>query len=108
MNCANCDSKHVTKKKVDFKLYGMSVGKFEAEVCSDCNEVIFDEAASSQMDAAAKEKGLWGLESRSKVAQSGDSLVIRVKKKLANFLGLKKGEEVTLTPDSKRKLIIEI
>lgn len=95
-------------KKIDFKIYGVSLGKFNAEVCSDCGEEVFSEEVSDQMDKIAKEKGLWGLEAKTKVAKSGDSLVIRVNKKLANFLKLKKGEEITLVPESKNKLVVEI
>jgi len=108
LTCANCGNKDVELKKVDFKVYGISLGKFEAEVCNRCGEEVFSEEVSDKIDGIAKKKGLWGLEARTRVAQSGDGLVIRVNKKLANFLGLKKGEEITLTPESKHKLVVEI
>ncbi len=108
MKCANCGSNNVELKKVDFKVYGISLGKFEAEVCNKCGEEIFSEEVSDKIDKASKEKGLWALESRTKVAKSGDSLVIRVNKKLADFLGLKKGEEITLMPEGKKKLVVEV
>ena len=107
MKCDECGGNFVKKKK-EFELFGISLGEFDALVCQKCSQTLFTEEVSDQIDKIAKEKGLWGLESRTKVAQTGDSLTIRVNKKLANFLNLKKGEEVTLIPESKNKIIITI
>lgn len=106
--CYICEKGYMKKKKVDFKVYGISLGKFDAEVCSKCGETFFDEATSDKIDKTAKEKGLWGLESRTKIGVAGDGLIIRVNKKIADFMGLKKGEEVTIIPESKNKLGIEV
>lgn len=106
MKCLNCGSQKVKKKKVDFEVYGISLGKFEAEVCSKCGEEIIDEAVSDKIEKVAKERGLWGLEARTKIGVAGDGLVIRINKKLANFYGYKKGEEITLIPENKNKLNI--
>ncbi|HLC55902.1 MAG TPA: hypothetical protein VJJ23_01570 [Candidatus Nanoarchaeia archaeon] len=108
MKCANCNSKNVEIKKVDFKIYGISLGKFEAEVCNRCRKEVFSEEVSGEIDKIAKEKGLWALETHTKIGRSGDGLVIRVNKKLAEFMGLKEGEEITLIPESKEKLIVQI
>ncbi len=105
--CEECGGK-ITNKKVDFSLYGQSLGKFPAEVCSKCGETCFSEEVSDQIDRIAKEKGLWGLDLRTKVSKAGDSLMIRINKKIADFMDLHKGEEVRLHPKNKRKLIIEI
>lgn len=82
-------------------MYGASLGKFEAEVCKKCGEELFSEEVSNQIDEAAKKKGLWGLEAHTKVGKAGDSLIIRVNKKIADFYGLKQGEEVTIMPKDK-------
>jgi len=103
--CDECNGK-MGNKKVDFKLFGISMGKFDALVCSKCGQNLFTEEISEEIDKAAKEKGLWGLEAKTKVAQAGDSLSIRVNKKLAEFLNLKKGEEVTLIPEGKNRLLV--
>jgi len=106
MKCLNCGSSKVKKKRVDFKVYGISLGKFEAEVCSKCGEEITNEATFDKIEKVAKERGLWGLEARSKIGIAGDGLVIRVNKKIADFMDLKKGEEITLIPENKNKLNI--
>lgn len=105
--CDECGGK-IVKKDVDFSLYGVSLGKFPAEVCLKCGEECFDEFTSDLMDEVAKSKGLWGLGAKSKVGIAGDSFIIRVNKKLAKFLDLRKGGEVSIRPENKRKLIIEV
>ena len=44
--CYMCENGDLIKKKVDFSVYGINIGKFEAEVCDKCKEVFFDEKAS--------------------------------------------------------------
>ena len=95
-------------KKVDYSLYGMSMGKFPAEVCPNCDETYFSEETSRDITKIAKEKGLWGLGTKTKIGQAGSTLDIRLNKKLIKFMGLKKGEEVTVYPENKNKLIVTI
>ncbi len=103
----SCDCGGVMiKKMVDFSMYGVSLGRFEAEVCQKCGEELFSEEASQKIDEAAKKKGLWGLEVQTKVSKAGDSLIIRINKKIADFYGLKQGEEVTILPKDKKEICI--
>ena len=60
------------------------------------------------MTRIAKEKGLWGLSAKTTVGKVGDSLDVRLNKKLVEFLGIKKGMQVTVNPVSKRKIEITI
>lgn len=106
--CYTCEKGILQKKKVDFMLYGELIGKFDADVCSACGEKFFDEATSEKIDTATKAKGLWGLEVETCVGQSGDSLMVRINKQLAEFLKLQKGEKIKIRPQNKKSLIIEI
>ena len=105
--CWECGRK-MAHKKVDYSLYGVSLGKFPALVCDKCNETFFSEETSREITKTAKEKGLWGLGTKTKIGQAGSTLDIRLNKRLIEFMGLKKGEEVTIYPESKNKLIISI
>jgi len=105
--CDECGGK-IVNKNVEFRLYDQIVGKFPAQVCERCGEECFDEGTSDMIDEAAKTKGLWGLGAKSKVGIAGDSFIIRINKKLARFLNLKKGGEVSLNPESRHKLVIEV
>lgn len=106
--CYICEKGNLLKKKVDYKLYGVRIGKFEAEVCSLCGETFFDENTSKKMTEIAKEKGLWGLQTKTKIGQAGTTLDIRLPKKIINFLNLQKGKEVEIYPEGKNKLVISI
>lgn len=103
--CWECN-KEMKKKKVDYKLHGVSLGKFEALVCEECDETYFSEETSRKITKIAKTKGLWGLEAETSITQAGNSLAIRIPKKIAEFLHFKKGTPTRIHPEE-NKLIIE-
>ena len=105
--CEECNG-NIIRKKVDYIYLGENLGKFEAEVCEKCKEVVFDEEITKKVSEIAKKKGLYGLASKAKISQVGNSIAITINKKLAKFANLKKGEEVTLYPEDKHRIIIEI
>lgn len=104
--CDECGGK-IFHKNVLYELYGVKLGEFPAEVCKKCGEKVFTEETSRIMTTKAKEMGLFGLEARTKVVQVGDSLDVRIPKRVAEFLGISKGTEVWLHPE-KNKLIVEL
>ncbi|MBI2141243.1 AbrB/MazE/SpoVT family DNA-binding domain-containing protein [Candidatus Woesearchaeota archaeon] len=92
----------------DYKEVGTHLGRFKAEVCTKCGEIFFDSETAAKIQARSKELGLFGLAKRAKVAEVGNSIAIRVPKRLAEFVGLKKGQEVLITPEEKNRLSIEV
>ena len=106
--CYICEKGDLIKKKVDYELYGISIGKFNAEVCNKCGEIFFNEEASKKMTEIAKQKGLWGLQAKTKIGQAGTTLDIRLPKRIINFFNLKKGKEVEIYPEGKNKLVISL
>jgi hypothetical protein len=105
--CEECAGR-IVRQKVEFELYGVRLGKFPADVCLKCGEEVFDEQASDRIDEIAKKKGLWGLSATTKVGKCGNALDIRLNKRIADFLGIHKGSGVTIAPESKKKLVIEV
>ena len=105
--CYICDKGNLKREKVDYFLLGESLGKFEAEVCDSCGEQFFDEEVDSQITEAAKRKKLWGIMAKTKIGQAGSTLDIRLPKRIIEFLNLKKGKEVIIYPEGKRRLIVE-
>jgi|SRR3989344_1723022 len=103
--CEECGGKLV-KKQVDFSMYGISLGKFPAEVCLKCGEDVFDEKTSDEIDKIAKQKGLWGLAKKVKIVKIGNSLAVRIPKPISDFLKLKEGKDALIRPD-KDKIVIE-
>ncbi len=103
--CEECGGK-IIHKMVDYILLGENLGKFPAEVCTKCGEQVFDEEVSEKIDVIAKQKGLWGLQAKTRVGKIGNSFNVLINSKIAKFLELKKGEEVVVYPESKNKLVI--
>lgn len=89
-------------------MYGISFGKFPAQVCDACGEAIFSEAASRRIQQVAKKKGLWGIAKKVRVTYSGNALTIHVPKALAKFLDIKRGDEVIVRPEGRDKIVIDL
>ena len=106
--CYLCEKGTITRKKVDYELHGIHIGRFEAEVCDSCKEEFYDEAVSKKITAIVKKKGLFGLAAKTKIGQSGSTLDIRLPKRITQFLNLKKGTEVEIFPEGKNKLVVTI
>src|SRR3989344_9290089 len=105
MKCIFCNGE-LKRGEVEHKELGISLGKFPASVCSKCGEVFFDESSVDRIQKKSKELGLFGLAKKTKVAKVGNSLAIRIPKEIADFLKLKKEEEVRIVPKSQNELII--
>tara|TARA_Y100000310_G_C20565846_1_gene755434 strand:- start:83 stop:415 length:333 start_codon:yes stop_codon:yes gene_type:complete len=108
MKCVLCSGK-LEKKKVEYKEYGVSLGKYSALVCQDCGENFFDSKTVDIIQKKSKEKGLFGISAKkTKVAQVGNSLAIRIPKDIALFTNLKKQGEVRIIPKSKTQILVEL
>lgn len=105
--CEECGGS-VVVRAIEYSYLGEAVGKFPAEVCTKCGETVFDEQASEQIERRVKQKGLYGLGTTTTVGVAGSSLVIRVSKKLAGFLQLRRGELVHIHPESRRRIVVEV
>ena len=108
MKCVICDKGTLKEKTVDYKEFGVSLGKYRGNVCANCGEVFFDSATAKKIQAKSKEMGLFGLAKKTKVAKVGNSLAIRIPKEIADFLNLKKEKEVKIMPKSQSELIIGV
>lgn len=105
--CWDCGKKMI-KKNIEYNLYDILIGKFPAMVCETCKESFFSEEISKKITQLVKEKGLWSLQAKTKVGQAGQTLDIRLPKKIIEFIKLKKGTEVTITPESQNKIVITV
>ncbi|MDP2717490.1 MAG: hypothetical protein Q8P02_01975 [Candidatus Micrarchaeota archaeon] len=107
MKCTECDGT-LEQKKERFIDLGVDLGEFDALVCNKCGERFYPEKSVDKIQQKQKEKGLWGLEARTKVSQYGNALGFRVSKKLAEFLKLKKGQKVEIVPKGPREFLVKI
>ena len=107
MECPNCNGK-LKRGKYPYSYSNVELGEFEADKCQKCGEIYFTEKASDEIDQKAKEKGVWGLGKKGTVGYSGNSLIIRVPKEIAAFMGLENGREIFIRPEGKKRLVVEI
>jgi len=107
MKCPECGSR-IRRRSKNYDLLGVDLGKFPTLVCSKCKHQFYEEDVLDKIDEAAKKKGMWGLEHRTKLNALGNSLAVRLSKNQTEFGRLKKGEEVLIYPESKTRFIIEI
>ena len=106
-NCAVCGKPAMKTMMRKSELYGFELGRYPAKVCASCGEVFWKESDVRKMEERAKKMGIWGLEHRTKVAVAGNSLMVRIPRSIAKFIGLKKGETVSVHPLGRGKLLIE-
>lgn len=107
MKCPTCGKGELKKGKTEEEMYGVRLGTFPALVCDRCKESYTDALTTEKIEQAARKKGVWGMGMRITIGKSGNSLAVRIPKKLADYLGLKSGREAVIHPEG-RRLIIEL
>ncbi|MFH0713727.1 MAG: YgiT-type zinc finger protein [Candidatus Micrarchaeota archaeon] len=107
MKCPMCYTE-VKRGKVTEEYLGHELGEFEGWICSKCGETLLTEQSAKVAFNKAKKLGLTGLSERGTIAKSGNSLVVRIKKTLADYLNITAGKQVFLHPEGKNKLVVEI
>ena len=64
--CPECEGE-IKEKVMSYILVGIDLGKFQTLVCEKCGEQFYESSVLDSIDEAAKKKGLWGLEHRTKL-----------------------------------------
>ena len=105
MECPNCNGK-LKKTMIQETMHGENLGEYQAMQCETCKETYTDEETTKKIEEKAKEKGVWGLGRKSKIAKTGNSLAIRIPRQIAERLQLKEGSEIYISPE-KDKIIID-
>lgn len=95
-------------KQVEHKEFGVLLGRFRADVCTKCGETYYDSKTAAAIQQESKARGLFGLAKKAIVAEVGNSIAIRIPKEIASFLNLRKGTEVTLIPEDKHDLRVQV
>ena len=106
MKCPICEEGKLKKGKIKEFMFGVYLGEFSAEICNKCRESFTDTAITKKIEEIAKKKGVWGLSAITKITKTGNSLAVRIPKRVAEYLKLKDGEEAYIHPE-KDKLVIE-
>jgi YgiT-type zinc finger domain-containing protein len=97
--------------KTQLELYDgeVVINNVDAIYCPECNEELL--TTEQVRDARERVKGILpGFESftvRKKITKVGNSLTIPLAKEIADYMSLKKGEEVRITLKNKHRLIVD-
>ena len=92
----------------EVEFFGIDFGVKPAKVCTDCGSEYLSQEVMEEVESEVKRRGLFGLERRGHIAKSGNSLVIRIPKEIANSLKIKRDLPIVIYPSEPKKLIIEI
>ena len=106
MKCPICNKGTLKKGKVKETMFGAYLGEFPAQICSACGESFTDSQTTKMIEDAARKKGIWGLGTKTSITKVGNSLAVRIPKRLATHLKISEGKEAYLYPE-KNKLVIE-
>ncbi|MDP3763327.1 MAG: AbrB/MazE/SpoVT family DNA-binding domain-containing protein [bacterium] len=106
MKCPLCDQGILKKGNSKEEMFGIELGEFPARICSHCGESFTDEETTVKIQEVAKQKGLWGLEKKTTISRTGNSLAVRIPQPLVRYLQLREGEAVYIHPD-KDRLVVE-
>ena len=90
------------------EFFGIDFGLRRADVCTECGSEYLSQEVMEEVDREVKRRGLFGLERRGRVAKSGNSLIIRIPKEIADSLKIKRDQPIVIYPSEPKKLIIEV
>jgi hypothetical protein len=92
----------------EVEFFGINFGVRPANVCTGCGSEYLSQEVMEEIESEVKRRGLFGLERRGRVAKSGNSLVIRIPKEIADSLKIKRDLPIVIYPSEPKKLIIEV
>lgn len=106
VKCPMCEKGKLVPVREKHVLFGVNLGTYPGERCTACGEVFTDSSAMEKIEIIAKKKGIWGLGATTRITKTGNSLAVRIPKKIADYLKLRSGKEAYVHPE-KDRLIIE-
>jgi antitoxin component of MazEF toxin-antitoxin module len=92
----------------DAEFFSFNFGIKHASVCTKCGAEYLPQEVMEEIETEVKKRALCGLERRGRVAKSGNSLVIRIPKEIAESLKIKRDLPIVIYPSEPRKLIVEV
>lgn len=92
----------------EVEFFGIDFGLKRAEACSDCGSEYLSQEVMEEIEGEVKRRKFFGLERRGRVAKSGNSLVIRIPKEIAESLRIKRDLPIIIYPTEQKKLIVEV
>jgi len=96
-------------KKDKVIVEGINCGILDIEYCQKCGEEYFPEETMEVIEKRLKDEGLWGVQKKEvNLWKSGNSVILRIPSDIAKKLNLKPYEKVTIYPEGKKKIIVNL
>ena len=99
---------HLKRSFTEVEFFGINFGLKQANVCNQCGSEYLPQEVMEEIEMEVKKRKLFGLERRGRVAKSGNSLVIRIPKEIAESLKIKRDLPIIIYPTEPKKLIVEV
>jgi len=96
------------KSLTEVEFFGIDFGMRKANVCTRCGTEYIEQEVMEEVEREVKRRGLFGLERRGRVAKSGNSLVIRIPREIAESLKIKRDLPIVIYPADSKRLIVEV
>ena len=104
--CPICEKGTLKPVMEKHLMFGVDLGTYTGEKSSACGEVFTNSEIIKKIESVAKQKGIWGLGKKTKIAKAGNSIAVRIPKEIADYFKLEVGKEAYIHPES-RKIVIE-
>lgn len=92
----------------EVEFFGIDFGVRKTDVCTECGSEYLSQELMEEIEAEVKRRRLFGLERKGRVAKSGNSLVVRIPKEIAESLNVRRDMPIVIYPSEPRKLIVEV
>ena len=110
MECA-CGAK-MRNVKTQLSLFDGEIvlNNVDAVYCPDCNEEIMttEQAAEAQRRLKEALPNFEAFQISKKITRVGNSLTVPLSKELADYMNLKKGQEVRITLKNRHRLVLDV
>jgi|SRR3989344_3210971 len=109
MKCVCGNELEEIKTEMDFFDGKLIVRDVKAFYCGNCKEELFDSEEGNRIfDPVSKLSAGYMFESRKKIAKVGNSYAIPVSKEIADYMQIKKGEDILIKVKNPKRLIVEV
>lgn len=96
------------KSKCSVEFYGIDFGIKDCEACTSCGSEYLDQEVMKKLEEEVKKRKIFALERNVRVTKSGNSLVIRIPREIAEFLDIGYLSSLRMFPVEKGRLEIEV
>ncbi|MFH1587092.1 MAG: YgiT-type zinc finger protein [Candidatus Diapherotrites archaeon] len=109
MKCVCGANMEKIKTEMDFHDGQVIVRNVTAFYCPKCKEELFDSKEGDRIFGQVSKLNIaQSFESRKKITKVGNSFAIPVSKEIADYMQIKKGEDIKIKVQNQKRLIVDL